>query len=99
MLSKKFFFYSLKKNEIMKTQEKQSVPALLKISVLCFVCLLLSSSSFSKKTEPTLLDGKIYIVCHFGRTLIISGNTALKTHLGHGDGLGRCGEAPPPIQD
>ncbi len=83
----------------MKTQEKLSVPTLLKISVLCFVCLLLSSSSTPKKTLPTVQDAMVYTVCHFGQTLNISGSTALKIHLGHGDGIGRCGETPPPIQD
>ncbi len=81
----------------MKTQEKRSVATLLKISVLFFVCLLLSSASSSKKSSMMLPEHK-YLVCHFGQTLLV-GETALKTHLGHGDGLGRCAQTPPPIQD
>ena len=81
----------------MKTQASKSVATLLKISVLCFVCVLLASSSSSKKTSMLLPVHK-YEVCHFGKTLIVSGS-ALKAHLGHGDGLGRCGQIPPPIQN
>ena len=82
----------------MKTQENKSVATLLKISVLCFVFLLLSSSSASTKKTSALLPDRGYIVCHFGQTLVVSG-AALKTHLGHGDGMGRCAQTPPPIQD
>ena len=82
----------------MKTPASKSVVTLLKISVLCFVVLLLASSVSSTKKISNLVINHKYEVCHFGKTIIVSGS-ALKAHLGHGDGLGRCGQIPPPIQN
>lgn len=82
----------------MKTQEKGGFRTLLQILIPCFVALLFSSASPSKKVLIDLPIHNLVTMCHFGKTIRVD-ETSVKIHLAHGDGIGRCGQAPPVDQD
>lgn len=75
----------------MKTIEKRSSRTLLAIVVTCFVTLLFSSASPIKKSDERPFIRRFVIICHQGKTMRVD-EQDVKSHLLHGDGLGRCPE-------
>lgn len=75
----------------MNTIKKGSLQTLLITTIICFVTIVFSSASPVKKSDERPLIRRYVTICHAGKTIRVE-ESLVKSHLAHGDGLGKCAE-------
>ena len=78
----------------MKTMEKKGGKTLLMMLIACFVTLVFSSLSSTKSTSEQSLGIRKVSMCHFGKVIKVD-QSAVQSHLDHGDRVGVCEPNPP----